>query len=88
MHISFSESFYLSGLGLKGLYQVDHVHLHWGDNVLLGSEHSLNGRHYPLEVLPVTDHSIHSSRSNPPLVALHTVCESESTSSTEYSFQH
>lgn len=40
----------LKGGGLSGMYGLDHVHFHWGKNDKQGSEHSVKGKHFPLEV--------------------------------------
>ncbi len=42
------------GLGLPGSYRVNSIHMHWGANHLMGSEHAIDGKLYPMEV--VTDH--------------------------------
>ena len=41
----------LTGPGVAyDFYRVAELHFHWGRNNSLGSEHSFNGRRYPLEV--------------------------------------
>ena len=40
----------ISGGGLNGTYQFAQLHFHWGDSKDQGSEHTMNGQAYPLEV--------------------------------------
>ncbi|KAK3588834.1 hypothetical protein CHS0354_035975 [Potamilus streckersoni] len=40
----------IKGGGLEGIYSLRHFHLHWGFQNARGSEHSLNGNSYPMEV--------------------------------------
>lgn len=40
----------VEGGGLDGQYNTAELHFHWGSSNNLGSEHSINGRKYPLEV--------------------------------------
>ena len=40
----------ISGGGLNGTYQFAQLHFHWGDTKEQGSEHTMNGQAYPLEV--------------------------------------
>ncbi len=40
----------ISGGSLRGLYIADHVAFHWGRFNLGGSEHTVNGRRYDMEV--------------------------------------
>ena len=40
----------ISGGGLGGTYQFAQMHFHWGDKNQLGSEHTLDGQAFPLEV--------------------------------------
>ncbi len=40
----------VTGLGLDGVYQAEQIHFHWGDTAADGSEHTLDGRAYPMEV--------------------------------------
>lgn len=49
--MSYNENVTLKGLGLEGTHLLDHIHLHWGENNDKGSEHSLDGKFYPAEVL-------------------------------------
>ncbi|KAK0054957.1 carbonic anhydrase 2-like isoform X2 [Biomphalaria pfeifferi] len=39
----------LSRGGLDGTYRASHIHLHWGSENSRGSEHTINGKAYPLE---------------------------------------
>lgn len=32
------------------IYVVDHFHIHWGDNNIVGSEHKMNGQSFPMEL--------------------------------------
>ena len=40
----------LTGGGLGGTYQLAQFHFHWGSSDTKGSEHTVNGKMYPLEV--------------------------------------
>ncbi|CAF3472892.1 unnamed protein product [Rotaria socialis] len=40
----------MSGGGLIDTYYLVQFHLHWGYNAFQGSEHTINGRKYPLEI--------------------------------------
>lgn len=40
----------IEGTGLTGSYQLAQFHLHWGANNNVGSEHTVDGKYYPLEV--------------------------------------
>ena len=40
----------ISGGGLGGTYKFAQLHFHWGDTSQKGSEHTLNGKAFPLEV--------------------------------------
>ena len=40
----------ISGGGLEGTYKFAQLHFHWGDTSQQGSEHTLNGKAFPLEV--------------------------------------
>lgn len=50
MKIEVGHSVTISGGGLQVTYNVDQFHFHWGGNSSLGSEHTIDSRHYPLEV--------------------------------------
>ncbi|XP_075706545.1 carbonic anhydrase 4 [Rhinoderma darwinii] len=53
----------ISGGGLSGTYTASQLHFHWGSQEKLGSEHSLNGRKYPIELHIV--HEKKTGRSEP-----------------------
>ena len=36
--------------GLNGSYEFAQAHLHWGSTDDVGSEHTINGKHYPMEM--------------------------------------
>ena len=40
----------VSGGGLNGEYRVLQLHFHWGSDDSEGSEHAVDGDHYPMEV--------------------------------------
>lgn len=40
----------VSGGLLIGTYIAYEVHFHWGMNDIVGSEHTFNGKRYPMEV--------------------------------------
>ena len=40
----------ISGGGLGGTYQFAQLHFHWGDSNNKGSEHTMDGQAFPLEV--------------------------------------
>ncbi|XP_051732643.1 carbonic anhydrase IV c [Ctenopharyngodon idella] len=40
----------LRGGGLSGIYKAVQFHLHWGEDDGQGSEHSVDGEHYPMEL--------------------------------------
>ena len=40
----------VSGGGLPGVYNTVQLHFHWGSTSSNGSEHTMNGRRYPMEV--------------------------------------
>ena len=40
----------ISGGGLPDVFYLVQFHLHWGYNAFQGSEHTINGRRYPLEI--------------------------------------
>lgn len=43
-------SLHVSGGGLDSDYQVAQFHFHWGSNDTNGSEHTIDGMAYPMEV--------------------------------------
>ena len=45
----------LSGGPLRGTYKILQLHFHWGNDDTKGSEHTINGRHFPIEM-----HIVHS----------------------------
>ncbi|NP_001373159.1 carbonic anhydrase IV c precursor [Danio rerio] len=49
-HFTLPPSAHLSGGGLKGKYKAVQFHLHWGENGSQGSEHSVDGERYPMEL--------------------------------------
>ncbi|XP_015240598.1 PREDICTED: carbonic anhydrase 15-like [Cyprinodon variegatus] len=49
----------VSGGGLPGVYHTVQVHFHWGDPSTNGSEHTVDGRRYPMEMHIVNMKSIH-----------------------------
>ncbi|CAG7825647.1 unnamed protein product [Allacma fusca] len=46
----------MDGAGLKGSYIFAQMHFHWGSNSNVGSEHTVDGKHYPMEL-----HLVHYS---------------------------
>lgn len=50
--IAVEGDFFVSGGGLSSRFRVGRIVFHWGycNTTSAGSEHSLNGRRYPLEV--------------------------------------
>ncbi len=36
--------------GLPNMFRCKQVHFHWGSNMRKGSEHTINGQSYPVEV--------------------------------------
>ena len=55
---------------LPDVYRAIHVMFHWGGNNLRGSEHTNDGRHYPMEVYFSTCFSILSEIANRKIVQL------------------
>ena len=41
--------YHLQG-GLNGSYEFAQAHLHWGSKDNAGSEHTIDGKHYPMEM--------------------------------------
>ena len=56
-HLVVSDSTYLRGGGLLGAFKFAHLHFHWGDDETTGSEHTIKGAAYPLEM-----HLVHFNR--------------------------
>lgn len=51
----------MSGYGLDGEYVFAQAHFHWGKDIEIGgSEHTINGRHFPMEV-----HLVHYNKKYP-----------------------
>ena len=40
----------IKGAGLPGTYRIAQLHFHWGSDNNKGSEHTIDGNAYPLEV--------------------------------------
>lgn len=53
---------FVMGGGLDGVFRVAQLHFHWGGNNKRGSEHTLNGRAFPLEVRTLTNRSTSSDQ--------------------------
>ncbi|WAR15734.1 CAH14-like protein [Mya arenaria] len=51
------QSMMISEGGLEGTYVAAQFHFHWGADDTRGSEHAINGRHYPMEM-----HIVHYNR--------------------------
>jgi len=47
----------LSGGPLEGEYKILQLHFHWGSNASLGSEHTLDGKRFPIEL-----HIVHTKK--------------------------
>ncbi|CAG0900314.1 unnamed protein product [Darwinula stevensoni] len=45
-----AETLQLAGGGLPGVYVFDHLHFHWGSSPEWGSEHTLRGAKFPMEM--------------------------------------
>lgn len=48
--IDVGHSVTISAGGLQVTYNIDQFHFHWGENSSVGSEHTIDSQHYPLEV--------------------------------------
>jgi len=46
----------VSGGHLSGIYELVGFHFHWGDSDSVGSEHTIDGKAYPVEVINATFH--------------------------------
>lgn len=45
------DDYFVSGAGLPGRFKAEKMEFHWGQsNGSAGSEHSINGRRFPVEV--------------------------------------
>ncbi|CAL8378986.1 unnamed protein product [Boreogadus saida] len=54
MAIMLRDDYFVRGAGLPGRFKAEKVEFHWGpSNASDGSEHSVNGRRYPVEVRTV-----------------------------------
>ena len=53
----------LSGGGLPGTYKLVQFHFHWGKSDDHGSEHFIDGKKYPLEVINAACLSVHGEES-------------------------
>lgn len=42
----------VSGGGLTAIYDLVNIHIHWGADNTKGSEHTVDGKRYPMEVSP------------------------------------
>ncbi|RXM94010.1 Receptor-type tyrosine-protein phosphatase gamma [Acipenser ruthenus] len=52
--ILLKDEYFVSGAGLPGRFKAEKVEFHWGQsNASAGSEHSINGRRFPVEVREV-----------------------------------
>ncbi|KAH9524203.1 Carbonic anhydrase 14 [Bulinus truncatus] len=77
--------------GLTGVYKAVQVHFHWGSDSSLGSEHTVNGKSYPMEIHFVhyntkfPDFSTASTEANG-LAVLAVLVEISSTPNTELNF--
>ena len=57
--ILLKDDYFVSGAGLPGRFKAEKVEFHWGhSNGSAGSEHSVNGRRFPVEVRETGDHGI------------------------------
>uniref|UniRef100_A0A803SLG1 Alpha-carbonic anhydrase domain-containing protein n=1 Tax=Anolis carolinensis TaxID=28377 RepID=A0A803SLG1_ANOCA len=49
--ILLKDDYFISGAGLPGRFKAEKIEFHWGQsNGSAGSEHSINGRRFPVEV--------------------------------------
>lgn len=49
--ILLKDDYFVSGAGLPGRFKAEKVEFHWGQsNGSAGSEHSINGKRFPVEV--------------------------------------
>ncbi|BFZ04451.1 hypothetical protein BsWGS_07490 [Bradybaena similaris] len=54
---------HVTGGGMIELYRANHVHFHWGSDSTRGSEHTIDGQHFPMEM-----HIVHFNRKYPNIV--------------------
>ncbi|XP_072024772.1 carbonic anhydrase 7-like isoform X2 [Amphiura filiformis] len=59
VQVDLTGNYYIEGGPLKSTYQAAQFHFHWGSIDSQGSEHTLNGKHYPAEM-----HIVHWDRDN------------------------
>ncbi|XP_061181513.1 carbonic anhydrase-like [Saccostrea echinata] len=59
--IQVSHDVKISGGGLQGKFKIDQFHFHWGSNSSIGSEHTIDGAHYPLELHVVAHNDSYSN---------------------------
>lgn len=51
MSIALRNDYFVRGAGLPGRFKAEKVEFHWGStNGSAGSEHSINGKKFPVEV--------------------------------------
>lgn len=50
MQVNLPERAAISGANLGANYKAQQLHLHWGKNGGPGSEHTIDGEKYPMEV--------------------------------------
>ncbi|KAF5904576.1 Receptor-type tyrosine-protein phosphatase gamma [Clarias magur] len=56
MAILLKDDYFVQGAGLPGRFKAEKVEFHWGQsNGSDGSEHSINGRRFPVEICGVWD---------------------------------
>lgn len=58
-HFTLPQSVRIHGGGLPSVYKALQFHLHWGVDAGPGSEHTVDGEHYPMEVNLLTIISMH-----------------------------
>lgn len=52
-----SGELFVEGGGLPGRFRTAQFHFHWGRSDSGGSEHTLNGRRYPLEAITLSSNT-------------------------------
>ena len=60
--MTLNDDIYLVGGGLGDMYKVAQLHFHWGNEDEQGSEHTLDGKSYPLEVRVTKDNDTRETR--------------------------